>query len=1035
MKVKILGAPELLGAEGPIAVAPRLWCVLLSLVLSPGVPVPADVLVDRLWGDDPPDKARTTVRTYIRLIECKLSQATGSEIHAIRRGRGYALDISPQDIDLHLFRDLRRQAESQVERGELMRAVRLLRRAEAEWRGEALAGLSGDWLNGIRVRLNEELRSVIGRRVELELMLGRHAALLGELAELAGYYPLDETFTAQRMIALFRAGRNADALRVYRDARDGLIADGLEPGPYLAELHVRILRNDSGLMLASPPSHGARPSRDDLPPDPAYFVGREHETRLLSDTGNQPGGRVVAVIEGMSGVGKTTLATRVARLMSDRYPDGQFFLSLRAHDRELGPVHPADALRDLLTKLGVPETGESLTERGAHWRDELTDRRVIIILDDADDPDQVRPLIPDEAECMIIVTSRRHANWNADRTVTLGVLPDDDAFALFTRIAGPSVHGDPEGVARVIEVSGRLPLAIKLAAIHLRHRGVGGFDDLLRELGDLAIGASETDGVADQLRSAFDLSYLRLNSDVRRFFRCLGSSPCQRTTPQAAATLAGLSLAEAEASLRMLRHNYLIDELPDGRFDFHDLVRSYALARSRLEDSKSEADGAVRALADYYLREASRARDVLQADRHAAGTGVQPKQRERVTPEEVSQARAWLAAEWRNVLRIAEYCDKHEQKRRCVSLLRSISDFLETSGHWDQSRSAATTALRASRDIGDVHAAATTAFTLSLMCLKTGRAQEALSFVTESEEAYKETGDRIGRAGAVDRKGLVYRYTARFRKALAHHQEAVDLYRATGDQIGMATAMLHAATALDTLGRYDEETAMLSEALGIYRQQGYLSGQARVLNNLGAVLHSRGYHRDAASQYQAAYDIFRRIGGRQNLALLDQNMGEICQYKGRLSEALDLYRKALAEFRAVGDLRCQAMVLIDIGSAYQADGDYIESMAHYERAATIAEAVDDPYARGLSLYGIADVQRESGEPYEAIRDYEHAARIAGEIESSYLKAKTLSGMGEAVLRTRGIEAARIYWREAYDIFEQIGAYEAAEVHVRLQVFA
>jgi DNA-binding SARP family transcriptional activator/tetratricopeptide (TPR) repeat protein len=1021
MQVKILGVPELHGVEGPVVVAPQLWCVLLSLVLSPGVPVSAEVLIDRLWGDDPPVKARATVRTYIRRIERKLSQAAGSEICISRHGHGYALDINPQDVDLHRFRGLWRQSESQAEGGGPVRAAALLRRAEAQWQGETLAGLSGEWVSGIRVRLDEELRSVIGSRVELELMLGRHAALLGELAELSERYPLDETFTALRMIAMFRAGRNTDALRVYRDTRTRLISDGLEPGPRLADLYVRIVRNDPELQLTQRPR---AQGRDDLPADPTDFVGREHETRLLSDGG----GRVLAVVEGMGGAGKTTLAVRVARLVADRYPDGQFFLSLRAHDPELGPVHPADALRDLLTKLGVSETGETLAERAVHWRDELADRRIVVILDDAEGPDQVRALIPDEAECMVIVTSRVRARWDADRTVVLGALPDNDASALFTRIAGPAVPADAELVARAIDLCGRLPLAIKLAAIQLKEGG--GVDDLLR---DLAVGTGGVEGVADQLRSAFELSYLRLSPDLRRLFRFLGASPCQQITTQVAATLTGLSLVEAEMSLRTLADHYLIDEQPDGGFDFHDLVRSYAFSRSRLEDSESETGAAVRCLADHYLREAGRASRVVQADRYTGGLGSQAKPHEFYPRPELSDAREWLVSEWRNVLRIAEYCDKHEQKRRCISLIHSISDFLETNGHWDQSRDAALTALRASRDIGDVYAAANSAFALSLVCLKTGRTQEALSFVIEAEHAYREAGDKGGRAGAIDRKGLVSRYRARFREALAHHQEAADMYRASGDQIGMATAMLHAATALDMLGRYAEEMAWLSEALGVYRQQGHLSGQACVLNNLGAVLHYRGYHRHAMSRYQEAYAIFREIGGRQNLALLDQNIGEIYQYKGRLSEALALYGKALSEFRAMGDLRCQAMVLIDMGSARQADSDYAQSMAHYERAVAIAETVDDPYAHAFGLFGIADVRREQGDLDDAIRDYEHAAGIASAIESHYLMAKILNGMAEAMLPTRGVEAARIYWREACDIFEQIGAYEAAAVRVRLQV--
>jgi DNA-binding SARP family transcriptional activator/tetratricopeptide (TPR) repeat protein len=1036
MRINILGAPELLGAERPVAVAPQLWCVLLSLVLVPGVPVPADVLVDRLWGDDPPDKARATIRSYVRRVELKLSEAAGCEVRASRRGRGYALDIPEQDVDLLRFRDLRRQSDAHAERGEMARAVTFARQAESLWRDGAFAGLPGDWVGRMRDTLNEELHSLVGRRVELELVLGRHARLLGELAELTDRYPRDEELVAQRMIALFRAGRPADALRVYQQTRTGLIADGLEPGPHLAQLHVRILQNDPGLLLASPSQdRGRSPAVDTLPPEPGDFVGRADETRLLSVAVSQGGRPAVQVIEGMGGVGKTTLAVRVARLMTERYSDGRLFLNLRAHDRELGPIHPADALRDLLTMVGIPDTGETLAERSVHWRSELATRRMVLILDDADGPDQVRPLIPDQAECLVIVTSRRHANWDAQKILALGVLSDNDATALFTKVAGRRAGTDLERVAKATELCGRLPLAIKLAATRLRVHQAVEFDDLLRELGELAAGYGVSGMVADGVHSAFDISYRQLSSGLRRFFRSLGGSPCQQISAQVAAALTGLSRAEAEVSLSALRDHFLMDKGSDGRFSFHDLIRSYALVRSQREDSESEVSSALRRVADHYLREARRASDIVQASQYVAGTAVQPKPLEAVAPDGLSWAGAWLASEWRNVLRVAEHCDSREQKRRGVNLIHSISEFLEVSGHWTQAVQAYLTALHASREMEDMHAVAKSAFALSLMCLRTGRTEDAPRYAAEAARAYGDAGDLDGRAGAIDRMGLVSRHTARFREALAHHQEAIDIYRATGDQIGMATAMLHAATALDTLGRHTEQLAYLAEALGIFRQHGDLRGQGRVHNNIGAVQHGQGYHRDAVQSYQAAYAIFRRVGGRQDLALLDQNMGEICQYKGRPAEALDLYRKARAEFRAIGDLRCQAFVLIDMGSAYQANAQYEEAIAHHEWAAAIAEEVADPYARGLALCGIADAQRQSVSPDVAIAGYERATRIAGEIDSPYLRGKALQGMAEAVLRTRGAEAARIYWREAHDIFTQIGAYEAAAVELRLQIFA
>lgn len=277
MEFNILGPPELLVA-GPqeITVSPQLWCVLVSLLLTPNVSVSAEVLVDRLWGDDPPPKARATIRSYIWRIERALSGAPDGVVHVGRQAHGYALEIDPHLVDLHRFRSLKRQSDALADSGEVWHAVARLDEAEALWRGpSALAGLSSDWIGRMRDSLDEELRAATARRIELELALGRHTGLLAELAELTERHPLDEVLAAHRMIALFRSGRQADALRAYRDIRSRLVAEGVDPGAELAGVHQRILRHDPELAIT--PAHrraGQKAQPNTLPPDIGDFVGR-----------------------------------------------------------------------------------------------------------------------------------------------------------------------------------------------------------------------------------------------------------------------------------------------------------------------------------------------------------------------------------------------------------------------------------------------------------------------------------------------------------------------------------------------------------------------------------------------------------------------------------------------------------------------------------------------------------------------------------------------------------------------------------------
>lgn len=1037
MRVNILGAPELLCAERSAQVSPRLWCVLLSFVLSPGMPVQSEVLVDRLWGSRPTPKARQTIRTYIRRIELALSEAAGCEVRIQRQTHGYMLDISEQEIDWFRFREMHRQAEEKARCGELHQAATLLKQAESLWRGEPLAGLTNDWVSGIRAMLNEESRSVTARRIELEFRLGRHLELLGELADLNERYPVDGTFAAQRMLALFRADRQTDAIRVYQRMKVKLVEYGLEPDPGLEDLYIRILRRDPRLSsVTASRDHRRRPAVSTLPSTPTGLVGRADEVTRILATAQQSRQASIQVIEGMGGAGKTTLAVHAARLAGDYYRDGQLYLNLGATDRERAPLPPADALHDLLAMLGVEQIGDALPARKQQWEDELAARRVVLVLDDAAGPDQVAPLIPDDADCLILITARRRADWGVGESIILDVLPEDDAIELFTKIAGRNLRISQGQMARVVRLCDRLPLAVKSAAVRLRTSTAGEANELLRELDELRSGYGLLEDVGTRVNSIFDLSYRELTPSLQRFFRYLSVSPCREVSPRSASILTGITSSEAESSLTALARLYLLEERSRGQFGLHDLVRSYGRSLSQAEDSERETESAVWHLADYYAREAERLSDALRAREHVPGMGADPK-----TPRTPAATVAkftdqeWLSVECENILLLAEYCSRHERKRLCIRLIHSISDFMEMSGHWERAMHAYETALRASRDLEDIRGAATSFRALSMMCVRTGRLNEALAFADSATSAFARVGDWNGRADATNHMGVVYRHMARFRDALAHHREAIDIFRACPDPIRMARAMVHAASALNMLGRHGEELAHLTEALGVFRQHGDLRGQGLVHNSIGLVHLGRGRYRDAVQSFQESRTIFHEIGGRQNLALLDHNMAKARQYRERPAEALSMYRKALAEFRVLGDLRNQAFVLINIGSVDQEYERYSDAMAHSERAFEIANTVGDSYACGLALCGIADAQRESDEPEAALACYERAARLAGETDAPYLKARVLHGMAEASLRIRGAEAARIYWREAYDLYAELGVYQAETVAIRLHVFA
>ncbi len=448
MEFRALGPIELWSAGQRHDLGPaRAQCILAVLLLTPRTIVPAETLIDRLWDTRPPPKARESLSVYVARLRASLRQAVGDSVQLAGRARGYMLEVDPEAVDVHQFRRLRRQADALAASGDYDHAAVLLREADGLWRGQALAGISGDWVARMRDGLEEERRAAILERVGCELELGRHADLVGELRHLLVLYPSDETLVAHQMTALYWSGRHADALSLYRETRSRLIDEqGTEPGPMLSELHQRILGHDPELAVRPPGQRpgGAAPP-DTLPPETAEFVGRQEELGLLTGGhGSIPG---IAIIAGMPGVGKTALAVRAAHQLCGQYPDGTLYLNLHAHDPGSTSLDPAEALHRLLRMLSVPaaQIPDTIGERVALWRAHLSRRRAVVILDDAAGHDQIRPLLPVTGRSLILITTRRRLpDSRGVRTLTLDVLSVDDAVTLFRWIAGEGRAGDAD---------------------------------------------------------------------------------------------------------------------------------------------------------------------------------------------------------------------------------------------------------------------------------------------------------------------------------------------------------------------------------------------------------------------------------------------------------------------------------------------------------------------------------------------------------------------------------------------------------------
>ncbi|MFD5627016.1 BTAD domain-containing putative transcriptional regulator [Streptomyces sp. NPDC127072] len=470
-------------------------CVLAVLIHARGEPVTADTLMDRVWDGEPPPTAMATLHSYLSRLRGRLRRAVGDERARVERpsSRLYQLRADPEDIDLLRFQRLRSDAVAAAARGERTLAIGLLRTAEALWRSEPLTEFTGSsWARSACARLTEDHRRVREERIGLEMELGRHADLVGELQELATQNPLAQKVIGSLMLVLYRSGRHDEALAVYRNARTRLHkSQGIEPTAELQQLHLRMLDQDGGLLRTETgppaPAQTSEP-RNCLPRDIRDFTGRVGELRILhADSTGEDGATTalpVTVIHGMPGIGKTTLAVHAGHQLSKAYPDGQFYVDMRGYSGQQ-PLDPSDALANLLHATGWPgELPTALDERATRWREWTARRRALVVLDNVRDATQVSPLLPGSPTCRVLVTTRsRLAGLEGATSLFVDTLSRAEAAALFTRIVGASrLSTEPEGLKQIVDACACHPLALQILASRFRHRDSWDLQHLLDRL-------------------------------------------------------------------------------------------------------------------------------------------------------------------------------------------------------------------------------------------------------------------------------------------------------------------------------------------------------------------------------------------------------------------------------------------------------------------------------------------------------------------------------------------------------------------------
>jgi tetratricopeptide (TPR) repeat protein/transcriptional regulator with XRE-family HTH domain len=788
-----------------------------------------------------------------------------------------------------------------------------------------------------------------------------------------------------------------------------------------------------GVVAAEPvqgsESSGVAAATWTLPRDISSFTGRESELQQLvgSVTGTVDSSGVVAIhaIGGMAGIGKTALAVHAAHRLASQFPDGQIFLPLHGHTPGHRPVDPADALASLLLTVGViaQKIPPGLEERTGLWRDHLVGKRLMLLLDDAADSAQVRPLLPGTAGSRVLVTSRRRLTALEDaRVISLGTLTAKEAGKLLTRLAArPDPDPGDASVAEITRLCGYLPLAIGMLARQLHHHPAWSMAELAADLAAardrLELMQAENLSVA----AAFDLSYQDLTAGQQRLFRRLGVLPGNDVDGYAAAALDDTDLATARRQLGGLYDHYLLTEPTYGRYRFHDLIREHARTLAAA-DPAAERDAATSRLLDYYLHTA-RAADQHLVRRTATGVPPALAAPPACAPALPTRqdALAWMDAEHLNLHAAAGYAAAHGWPGHAIALPAALNGFLRSQSHWTEALALHHAAFTAARDTGDRPAAAGALTDLGQLRYLTGDFSAAADSLTEALAMQVSLGSRLGEANARTDLGEIQLSTGDYAAATVSLSRALELFRDLGDRLGEAHARNDLGVSLYLTGQYPAATVSLSAALATFREVGYQLGEASAVSYLGAVQQASGDYPAATASLSAALVLYRDLGERLEEAGALLFLGAVQHVSGSAAAASASLSAALALYRELGDRFGEASALSELGLVQQASGEYAAAGAGLNRALELYRELGSRNGEADALARLGAVHRLSGEYAAADAGLNRALELYRELGSRSGEADALVNLGDLALASATVAQARTHHEQALAIAVEIAA--------------
>ncbi|OLZ65086.1 AfsR family transcriptional regulator [Streptomyces sp. IMTB 2501] len=975
--------------------------VLVTLLLEPGRMVPVSRLIAAAWDDEPPQTAGHQIRKAVAALRTRVPD--GAAV-IVTDGAGYRAVLGEPQLDLHEFGQWARQARQAVADGRPAEAVGHLRACLDLWRGPVMAGGGGAVISAASAALEERHMALAEQYFELQLELGQSTELVGPLRELVTAHPLRETLRGRLMVALYRAGRQAEALEEFGRVRALLVEElGIDPGAELTRLYEAILRDSPEVAPRVPQSVSDRaahlapaaylqpspsePAPCTLPYDLPDFTGREHELARILEVGRAPaGGRSTRIvgIDGMGGSGKSALAVHAAHLLAADYPDGQLFVDLRGFSPGEKAQEPGAVLHSLLRSVGVPDDRipDDLERRTTVWRTVSAQRKLLLLLDNAADAAQVRPLLPASEDCLAILTGRvRMLDLDGAEWLSLGLLSAEDSATLLTRMLGADrTTAEPGATARLAQLCGGLPLALRITTARLRNRPRWTVQYLVDRLVDETRRLRELSAGERSVEATLRLSYQAMEESQRVAFRLLGLHPGSAIDVQSAAALLGTDVHDTEDTLENLLDAHLLEQHEAGLYGFHDLVRTYAMSVREAEDDE---EGAVERLVSYYLLATDQASHALFPGRERFGEPPPAGVSELPRLDTDARALGWYDREYEALLSIVNRASAQGLHRPAVLLARNLLFYLDLRGRYEEFRVVSRIAVDAGRRLGDLALLSLSMGNLAVAHWWLGDFQDGISTAREALEL-TDVNDLRSVAHCTDVLGLLY----------------------------------------GAVGQFDDARVHLAKGIALHRELGAPGLEAIALANLGTVETWAGHYADGARYAAQATELNRSLGERNNeissltwLALAHLGSGEDERARACLAQALEL----CDESRKPGNV---AFVLAHWARICQRLGETRSTAEHAERALDLVSAEGTALRQAAVVNVVGVVHLRGGAPDRARELYRHAYELASRLGYRIEIARALQGMAESAEALGEREEALRCHREAEKLYDAMGVTEA-----------